>query len=433
MSEYSTPFSMDEPSPEIKFQETGFEIGSETIAKNDPNQDAILVNKSLGLFAVFDGAGGHEGGADASQVAKHSIESAISNNKSLSLSRVLDDASKIVGEQSPGLTTTAIVKVVEGSQTEKSCRIQFASVGDSRVYIFASDGSLRQVTTDNVESTTNEEYLRLAKEKQDRLSAVSEWTDILREDEPAFNTRNIIHQAIGKGYEVSPIIYEAEINEGDMVLITTDGVHDNLTDEEITSLVGVKAAEGLSPQDIANLIAQKSFERSNEGHLRSKADDTSIVVMKYKGGGFDSKPAEELGSNIPEGNSGTRAENFAEIDLEKDVPVEFNLESLPFPLKLYLGVYELQLSLDEREGRPPALVVAVPGKSVGEYLSGKFAAEIPASEVPNIITLGRTQKIEELLGVEFPNTVSHNHLEITYGNGRLILKDTSTNGTSLRR
>lgn len=430
MSEFSAPIPKDEPlNPELKLERSGFEVGFETIAKNSPNQDAILTNESLGVFGVFDGAGGHEGGADASRIAKDSVEEIISENPHISLADLLVQTSRKVTEGTPGLATGAVVRVVGGSQTSDSCRVEIASVGDSRVYIIGKDGTIKGVTTDNIDTYTSEELRNEKHAKQTRLSNVDTWDQIQREDEPAFNTRNIITACLGSGYETQAAAYEAEISKGDIVLITSDGVHDNLTDQEILSLTSSSGTAA----ELAKSLAEVSVVRSKQDHLRAKMDDTTAVVMKYTGEGFDTKPAAVPASDEMTSATEVAGEGFEEKDLQKGEQAEFKLENIPFPITLYLGAYELQLSLDEQQGRPPGLVVAIPGKSAGEYLSGKFAFEILAGETPSVVTIGRNQPIEYDLGVEFPDTVSRNHVELTYGNGRLIVKDNSTNGTSIKQ
>lgn len=411
--------------PNIKREMPSFELGSETIAKNDPNQDAILINESSGLFAVIDGAGGMEDGEKASKVAKSSMDQSIEQNPNIGLSELILQASRDVSNSTVGVATGAVVRVLEKNQATGTCRIEAATIGDSRVYVIGKDGNIKFVSIDNIVSDTPDGRRRMFYEQQQRLSSVLFDDDLITEDHYAFDNRNQIHACIGGHFYDSAEVYELEISEGDIILITSDGIHDNLTDDEIASM----ANPGRSSSEIARALAARSVSRAGNHELRSKHDDTSVIVMKYSNGetSGQNQSLEEL--------TQTREVPlvFTDVDLERDRQMEYDIRLIPFPLKLYIGTYELQLSLDEREGQEPGLVIALPGKSAGEYLSGKYVAEIPHSENPGTVIIGREQQIEELLGVEFPMTVSHKHLEVTYGKGKLILKDTSTNGTIIMK
>ena len=404
------------PNPEVKSPEGRFEVGSETIAKNNPNEDTTLVNESLDLYAIFDGAGGHEGGADASKKSAREIRNAYQIDRNADMATSLAEASKSIKR---GHATAAVVKVVEGSQTSESCKIQFATVGDSRVYIINKDGSLRGVTTDNISAYSSQEDRTAAHLKQARFSSFRDYDDMTEDEWIQFNRRNIIYASMG-GDDPNAVVYEEIIHDGDLVLITSDGVHDNLTDAEILELVN----SGLSAQEIASSIAQKSKSRSKEGHIRSKPDDTSVLALRYKGGSD---------SNIegpPKDLDESENEISKQTSLKRGESIEFPLLGEKFPMELYLGAFKLNLSLRENSDKKSVLI-SVPEKSAGEYLSGMYLFEIPISEEPTEVVIGRNEETENLLKVNLPDTVSREHIIISLSEDGLKITDTSTNGTEI--
>jgi protein phosphatase len=75
---------------------------------------------------------------------------------------------------------------------------------------------------------------------------------------------------------VKPRIYAIDIQKGDKLVLTSDGIHDNLRDDEIAEIVG------LSPDNktAVETLTRASLARSQEEHPRAKADDMSAIVVE---------------------------------------------------------------------------------------------------------------------------------------------------------
>lgn len=72
-----------------------------------------------------------------------------------------------------------------------------------------------------------------------------------------------------------------EVRKGDLVLLTSDGVHDNLTHEEIEALL----EKAKSPEEAAAFIKEAALKRSREDKnksIRAKPDDVSVVAVEVK-------------------------------------------------------------------------------------------------------------------------------------------------------
>ncbi|HEX5660716.1 MAG TPA: protein phosphatase 2C domain-containing protein, partial [Polyangiales bacterium] len=144
----------------------------------DHNEDALLLDEGLGLYAVADGMGGHAAGEVASQLTLEIVARTVrehfgraeqllanpgSREAAREVQRLLDDAalsacaavheSGQAEESRRGMGTTLSVLMVVGSQGF------IAHVGDSRVYLLR-DGKQHQLTQDH---TLQNELLRRGK------------------------------------------------------------------------------------------------------------------------------------------------------------------------------------------------------------------------------------------------------------------------------
>jgi len=263
--------------------------GETVAAENRPerNEDAILIEKEKGLFGILDGMGGHAAGSRASQEAKDYISENLRKlPDNLTLPLIQKELEKVffgantrllsLAKEDPNLkemgTTASIVKIWESAQGDKKAII--ANIGDSRVYIFRANKQLEQITLDdNIVSqiSENEQEARVI---QQRLNNVTDLNTLSSQERMLFNRRNKISQALGIN-EIKPRIYTIEVYEGDKIAITSDGVHDNLTDEEIAQILHVTPDNRTT---VENLI-KASRDRNREEHPRAKADDMSAIVV----------------------------------------------------------------------------------------------------------------------------------------------------------
>lgn len=193
------------------------------------NEDRIFLDESQGLFIIADGMGGHSHGDMAAELAistmRHYLESSRDLDASWPFGFNFDlsvDANRLVtaaqlanrqvwkrAEQAPeyaGMGTTIAAVLVNGST------ITVANVGDTRVYL-ARDGVLRQLTIDDT-----------------WVNAISGYPG-LKINMP----RNLLTQAAGTKDLVEVHTVDAEIEEGDVVLICSDGLHSQVAEQDIAS------------------------------------------------------------------------------------------------------------------------------------------------------------------------------------------------------
>lgn len=110
------------------------------------------------------------------------------------------------------------------------------------------------------------------KNKLDEVESRDQLTD---EEFMWFRSRNIT-KAVGSGQGFPNVnSYEETLVTGDRVILTSDGVHDNLTFSEIEEIA---AGEG----DIAEILVKMAKERLQSDHFRAKPDDISVVVVEVE-------------------------------------------------------------------------------------------------------------------------------------------------------
>ncbi|ADG14028.1 protein serine/threonine phosphatase [Methanocaldococcus infernus ME] len=220
--------------------------------KRENNEDNILVEKinDIYLLAVADGLGGHNAGEVASKIATETLrEVFLTNNEDIEslLIKAYEEAHKRILEEAvgdkEGMGTTLTTAVIRGDK----CYI--ANCGDSRAYLIRNgeivfktkDHSLVQALIDN---------------------------GIISEEEALTHPmKNIISHALGVELKVD--LYNLELKEGDLLLLSSDGLHDYVREREILDVIREKK----EVKEIVNSLLELALEKTK--------DNVSIIVYKH--------------------------------------------------------------------------------------------------------------------------------------------------------
>lgn len=236
----------------------------------DRNEDSFLVHAGNyeGRALIFDGVGGLEGGNIASKIACRAIDMEIFDLDSKDvediksrLKAALIKAHQRVSEEAPGSETTATLAYYFIDKDESHFVI--GSVGDTRAYIL-KDGELLRLTKDDSVIPEDASF---------DIDDASSEEDLSGEAKLLFKRRNIITQSLGGEVEPEPHLTSLKVAKGSKIVLTTDGVHDNLTQKEMEESVKEGASE-------AKALVRKAHLRSMQDHFRSKKDDMTAVVVK---------------------------------------------------------------------------------------------------------------------------------------------------------
>lgn len=198
------------------------------------------------VIAVADGMGGHVGGEIASRLAI----SAIATKPDLPIAQrvyyanelILREATDRQSLRGMGTTLTAAELSPRGS-------FAIAHVGDSRAYLFRA-GILEQITNDH---SVVAEYLRSG--------------SIRPEDVATHPQRSMLTRALGLDTEVEIDVLEGKLNDGDRLMVCSDGLTSMIADQGIARNLSDRTPE----EAVWTLI-----EAANQagGH-----DNISLVVV----------------------------------------------------------------------------------------------------------------------------------------------------------
>jgi len=182
------------------------------------NEDRLLCDDALRVYAVADGIGGLPGGAEAAATAIASLlQEAQAAGKALNLARAFDavneEVLRLADKLAPdtGLGTTLCALII----TDHDKHLHLANVGDSRCYLFR-EGRLQQLTEDD--TMENDVLRRRAKGENVMLEA---------------RYRNTLTRCIGQPMPLHIQVSRHALQSGDQFLICSDGISRQINDAGI--------------------------------------------------------------------------------------------------------------------------------------------------------------------------------------------------------
>ncbi|MDA4129779.1 MAG: SpoIIE family protein phosphatase [Thaumarchaeota archaeon] len=232
--------------------------GSNSIGPgHSENQDSYLTDLSTQTFAVADGVGGYAGGKEASSLAMASLRNkagGIQNEFSMASSleeihEQLLHTAKSLNHQNMG-TTIAVAKVFPDFSTGMGGKVLTANAGDSPILLFSA-------------ASDSDSYLRVFVD------------DSLRDKSPGSMFGVIQYLGMESDLELKVHTMSSEYHSGDILLLCTDGVSDNLLGERVYSQHG-------SVGDVSELVKRHgSAQMIVEEALRAriKPDDMTALLV----------------------------------------------------------------------------------------------------------------------------------------------------------
>ncbi len=199
-----------------------------TIKGNDheENEDAILVDDDLKLYAVADGVSIPKGGKKAALKTTKYLKLFFKEDLKGLVERVNEKILEEMDKDPIGYTTVAVACVINNA-------LQVANIGDSPVFLV----------------------------RKDKINTLSSSDRLLE-------THSLL-RAIGQE-NIEVHFNEVELLSGDYVILATDGITDVLDEKEIT----LATKELKTPEKIVNFLIKGAKERP-----KAYEDDKSIIVI----------------------------------------------------------------------------------------------------------------------------------------------------------
>ena len=228
------------------------------------NQDAYYASQpsdTVGLYIVADGMGGYNGGEIASSLAVTATKNYIENNFAETehtkeklqelVKNAIEYANMVVYEKSKeieqleGMGTTIEVALVHNN------RVYIGHVGDSRIYRIRKN-FMRSLTTDH-------SYVE---------KLIKDGT-ITRDEAANHPKKNMLTKALGCTSFVDPDVSVKGFQKDDILVLTTDGLTNMVSDEKIYSIV----------TDIIEVAADELIEKAN---MAGGLDNITVVIVLNK-------------------------------------------------------------------------------------------------------------------------------------------------------
>lgn len=221
------------------------------------NEDAAFIGE--GLYILCDGMGGHQGGEVASNLAVDILSlTLLKAEPSIGILRgAITQANEAIclrAQADPrlrGMGTTLTVLWVAGEQ------MLLAQIGDSRAYLLRG-GVLRQCTHDH---SMVAELVRIGK-----LTAA---------EARVHPQKNLVTRALGTDPRAEADIFEITRHPGDRWLLCSDGLTDQVTDEEIAQIMSAHPAD-----TAADTLVSLALSRGGP-------DNITLLLIDDEGGGMD--------------------------------------------------------------------------------------------------------------------------------------------------
>ncbi len=208
------------------------------------------------LFVVSDGMGGHSHGDIASELAVQNVKEHyyqdLQNDIPTALKEAIKQANVAICKANVAESAQKTDKLIMGATCVAAVlhdkTLYAANVGDSRVYVL-HEGQLRQVTRDH-----------------SLVAQLVEQGEITPADARTHEKRNQIYRSLGVP-EVEIDVFSEPVQQGDTLILCTDGLCGVIDDEEIRTIV-----QRYDPEESAQQLISRATEVGGPDNV------TAIVV-----------------------------------------------------------------------------------------------------------------------------------------------------------
>lgn len=248
------------------------------------NEDSVLADTSLGLFAVADGLGGRQAGDIASRLAIETLVAAfVEEGRAQTLAPLTDRSRRLVNavEQAnervfrkscldrrlAGMGTTLVAASIFATSQDEIV-LAVAHVGDSRLYRF------HPASTRDAPASRDE--LRCLTRDHSALQALIDQGLHSPEEARRLLSRNYLTRALGVEPSIAIDHASWTLLPGEILLLCSDGLTNMLDDQSINACCASAVTHSaLDMRDTLELLATQLVDSAN---ARGGQDNISVVL-----------------------------------------------------------------------------------------------------------------------------------------------------------
>ena len=227
--------------------------GTDRGLRRELNEDSFIASDPV--FAVADGMGGHEAGEIASGMCVRALAAMpqlATGERSVTaavIQQYLVKADDSIREATGARAGTTLTGVVVVEQMGMPYWLVM-NIGDSRTYRL-SQGQFAQVSVDH-------------SEVQELVDA----GEITPEEATVHPRRHVVTRALGTGDETEADYWLLPVEEGDRILVCSDGLNAELTDEHMFRILSTVG----HPQDAVDALIQAALRNGGR-------DNVTVIVV----------------------------------------------------------------------------------------------------------------------------------------------------------
>lgn len=243
-----TPETGSEPGLKLSY---GY--GTDRGLRRELNEDSYIAADPI--FAVADGMGGHEAGEVASGMCVRALAQLpqLATGERTATAGVLQQYLAGADESIRTATGSRAGTTLSGVVVVEQMGVPYwlvMNIGDSRTYRL-SRGRLAQVSVDHSE-----------------VQELVERGEITAEEAAVHPRRHVVTRALGAGDETEADYWLLPIEEGDRMMVCSDGLNGELTDEQIRDVLSTVE----DPQEAVDALIQAALRRGGR-------DNITVIVV----------------------------------------------------------------------------------------------------------------------------------------------------------
>jgi serine/threonine protein phosphatase PrpC len=227
--------------------------GTDRGLRRELNEDSYIASDPV--FAVADGMGGHEAGEVASGMCVRALAQLpqLATGERTATAGVVQQYLASADESIRSATGSRAGTTLSGVVVVEQMGVPYwlvMNIGDSRTYRL-SQGRLSQVSVDHSE-----------------VQELVESGEITAEEAAVHPRRHVVTRALGAGAETEADYWLLPIEEGDRVMVCSDGLNGELTDGAMLDILSTVE----DPQEAVDALIQAALRRGGR-------DNITVIVV----------------------------------------------------------------------------------------------------------------------------------------------------------